>query len=67
MYPVAGGTARFPHLAFGPGAGISFGFFSWLQAVTVAPIEAYAVIHYLGYKWHAVYNPTAATSPHRAS
>ena len=38
MYPVAGGTARFPHLAFGSGAGISFGFFSYLQAVTVAPI-----------------------------
>ncbi|HET9899158.1 MAG TPA: APC family permease [Streptosporangiaceae bacterium] len=46
MFPVAGGTARFPHLAFGSGAGISFGFFSWLQAVTVAPIECYAVIRY---------------------
>lgn len=59
MYPVAGGTARFPHLAYGPGAGISFGFFSWLQAVTVAPIEAYAVIHYAYYFWHGIYNPTA--------
>jgi amino acid transporter len=59
MYPVAGGTARFPHLAFGPGAGISFGFFSWLQAVTVAPIEAFAVIHYAGYYWHAIYDPNA--------
>jgi amino acid transporter len=59
QYPVSGGTARFPHLAFGPGAGISFGFFSWLQAVTVAPIEAFAVIHYAGYKWHAIYDPNA--------
>jgi amino acid transporter len=59
MYPVAGGTARFPHLAFGPGAGISFGFFSWLQAVTVSPIEAYAVIHYAAYKWHGIYDPNA--------
>jgi amino acid transporter len=59
MYPVAGGTARFPHLAFGPGAGISFGFFSWLQAVTVAPIEAYAVIHYAAYWWHGIYDPNA--------
>src|SRR5260370_36839301 len=50
MYPVAGGTARFPHLAFGSVAGISFGFFSWLQAVTVAPIECYAVIRY-GQYW----------------
>ena len=33
MYPVAGGTARFPHFAFGGIAGMSFGFFSWLQAV----------------------------------
>ncbi len=59
MYPVAGGTARFPHLSYGPGAGISFGFFSWLQAVTVAPIEAYAVIRYASYYWHGIYNPTA--------
>ena len=43
MYPVSGGTARFPHFAFGSVAGISFGFFSWLQAVTVAPIECFAV------------------------
>ena len=59
MYPVAGGTARFPHLAYGPGAGISFGFFSFLQAVTVAPIEAYAVIRYAYYWWHGIYNPSA--------
>jgi amino acid transporter len=59
MYPVAGGTARFPHLAYGAGAGISFGFFSFLQAVTVAPIEAYAVIRYAYYFWHGIYNPTA--------
>ena len=38
MYPVSGGTARFPHFAFGSIAGISFGFFSFLQAVAVAPI-----------------------------
>src|SRR5271156_3324064 len=39
MYPVAGGTARFPHFAFGSVAGISFGFFSLVQAVTVAPVQ----------------------------
>jgi amino acid transporter len=50
MYPVSGGTARFPHFAFGSIAGISFGFFSWLQAVTVAPIECYAVMQY-GQYW----------------
>ena len=31
MYPVSGGTARFPHYAFGGVAGASFGWFSWLK------------------------------------
>jgi amino acid transporter len=56
MYPVAGGTARFPHFAFGSVAGISFGFFSWVQAVTVAPIECFAVMQYLAYYWHSIFN-----------
>src|SRR6266568_2771136 len=60
MYPVAGGTARFPHFAFGSVAGISFGFFSWLQAITVAPIECYAVMTYLSYYWHSIYHVNAA-------
>jgi amino acid transporter len=64
QYPVAGGTARFPHLAYGPGAGISFGFFSWLQAVTVPPIEAFAVIHYAGYWWHGIYNGNSGNVTH---
>ncbi len=68
MYPVAGGTARFPHLAFGSGAGISFGFFSWLQAVTVAPIETYAIERY-GQFWldaHNIniFNPTTGNVTH---
>jgi amino acid transporter len=46
MYPIAGGTARFPHLAFGGIAGGAFGWFSWLQAVTVAPIEVMAMLGY---------------------
>jgi amino acid transporter len=56
MYPVSGGTARFPHFAFGSVAGISFGFFSWVQAITVAPIECFAVMQYLSYYWHGVFN-----------
>jgi amino acid transporter len=58
LYPVAGGTARFPHLAFGSVAGASFGFFSWLQAITVAPVECYAVMTYGQYYWHSIFNPT---------
>ncbi|MFF4360817.1 APC family permease [Streptomyces sp. NPDC001604] len=52
MFPVAGGTARYPHYAFGGLAGLSFGWFSWLQAATVAPIEVEAMIGYAGHwKW----------------
>jgi amino acid transporter len=62
MYPIAGGTARFPHLAFGSVAGISFGFFSWLQAVTVAPIECFAVMQYGSYYFHGLYNSTTGVT-----
>jgi amino acid transporter len=58
MYPVSGGTARFPHFAFGSVAGIGFGFFSYVQAVTIAPIECYAFIQYASYYWHGLYNTT---------
>jgi amino acid transporter len=56
MYPVSGGTARFPHFAFGSGAGIGFGFFSYLQAVTIAPIECFAFMEYAAHFWPALYN-----------
>ena len=46
MFPVSGGTARFPHYAFGGLAGASFGWFSWLQAAGTAPIEVEAAIQY---------------------
>src|SRR5580704_17760231 len=62
MYPIAGGTARFPHLAYGSIAGISFGFFSWLQAVTVAPIECFAVMQYASYYWPGLYNSQKGVS-----
>jgi amino acid transporter len=60
MYPVSGGTARFPHFAFGAIAGMSFGFFSWLQAVTVAPIECFAVMNYGSHWWPALYDPNTS-------
>ncbi|MET8541926.1 APC family permease [Kitasatospora sp. NPDC004799] len=46
LFPVAGGTARYPHYAFGGFAGMSFGWFTWLQAATIAPIEVQAMINY---------------------
>jgi hypothetical protein len=35
-YPMAGGTARFPHLVFGSIPGFTAGWAAWLQAVTIA-------------------------------
>src|SRR5579864_6915184 len=58
MYPVSGGTARFPHFAFGSVAGIGFGFFSYVQAVTIAPIECFAFMQYASYYWPSLYNTT---------
>jgi amino acid transporter len=47
LFPVLGGTSRFPHYAFGSFAGATFGWASYLQAATVAPIEVLAAIQYL--------------------
>ncbi len=59
MYPVSGGTARFPHFAFGSMAGIGFAFFSYMQAVTVAPIECFAFMQYASYYWPGLFNAGA--------
>src|ERR1700733_15182515 len=56
MYPVAGGTARFPHFAFGGAAGYGFGFFAYLQCVTIAPIECFAFMQYAAHFWPSLYN-----------
>jgi amino acid transporter len=62
MYPVSGGTARFPHFAFGSAAGIGFGFFSYMQAVTVAPVECLAFTQYASYYWPGLFNATAGVT-----
>ena len=58
MFPVSGGTARFPHFAFGSVAGIGFGFFAYMQAVTIAPIECFAFMQYASYYWPGLYDST---------
>lgn len=68
MYPVSGGTARFPHYAFGGAVGASFGWFSWLQAATVAPIEVQAIINYAGHysfakSWLVIKQTAAGPQP----
>jgi amino acid transporter len=46
-YPVSGGTARFPHVAFGPFGGFTAGWMAWLGSVTIAPIEVEAALQYM--------------------
>jgi amino acid transporter len=47
LFPVSGGTSRFPHYAFGSFAGATFGWFAYIQAASVAPIEVLAAVQYL--------------------
>ncbi len=60
-YPVVGGTARFPRLAFGAITGFTAGWVAWLQAVTLAPIEVEASLGYLDHKWHGLVNETTGS------
>ena len=46
MYPVAGGSARFPRYAFGSLAGFTTGWIAFLGAVTVGPIMVEATLLY---------------------
>ncbi|GAC1510732.1 MAG: APC family permease [Ktedonobacteraceae bacterium] len=45
-YPVAGGSARFPHYVFGGLAGFMAGWMGWIYSVTLAPIEVEAALQY---------------------
>jgi amino acid transporter len=46
-YPVSGGTARFPYMAFGGLGGFTGGWMAFIQAVTIAPIEVEASLSHL--------------------
>jgi amino acid transporter len=63
IFNVSGGTSRFPHYAFGSLAGASFGWFSYLQAATVAPVEVLATVQYFStVSWASSwYDPTHNT------
>ncbi|MGI8753907.1 MAG: APC family permease [Acidimicrobiales bacterium] len=50
-YPLAGGTARYTFLTFGPLGGFFSGWVSWLQAVALAPVETVASLNYLSANW----------------
>lgn len=62
-YPLAGGTGRWPRLAFGSLGGFTAGWVAWLQAVTIAPIEVEAALSYLDHKWHGLINEAGALTP----
>jgi amino acid transporter len=62
LFPVSGGTSRFPHYAFGSLAGGTFGWFSYLQAATVAPIEVLAAVQYLSsFSWASSWYSSSGT------
>jgi amino acid transporter len=60
MFPVAGGSARFPHYAYGGLAGFTVGWIAWLGAVTTAPIEVEAALQYSTH-WVSWFTHTSAS------
>ena len=46
MHPVAGGSVRYPHFAFGSIVGFTIGWIVWAGACTVAPIQVMAALQY---------------------
>jgi amino acid transporter len=62
MYPVAGGSTRYPHFAFGSLAGFVIGWAVWVGAVTVAPIEVLAALQYLTHYFGFLTNTTAGVT-----
>src|SRR5215211_8051764 len=58
MYPVAGGSTRYPHFSFGSLAGFVIGWAVWVGAVTVAPIEVLASLQYLTHYFPFLTNTT---------
>src|ERR1700744_2662821 len=62
LFPVSGGTSRFPPYAFGSLAGGTFGWFSYLQAASVAPIEVLAAVQYLSsFSWASSWYSSTGT------
>jgi amino acid transporter len=46
MFPVSGGVARFPHVAFGTFASYTTGWILWVAVATTAPIEVEGALQY---------------------
>lgn len=67
MYPVAGGSARFPHYSHGSLVGFAIGWSTWLAAVATAPLEVEAMLqyatNYLGWLTHTSSGVVVLTIP----
>jgi amino acid transporter len=59
-FPVAGGSTRYPHYAFGSLAGLASGWFWYLGAVTVAPAEVEAALSYANNYFPGLINSAGA-------
>jgi amino acid transporter len=46
LFPVSGGPARYPHIAFGSFASYTSGWILWVACATVAPIEVEGALQY---------------------
>jgi amino acid transporter len=49
MYPVAGGSARYPLFSFGSTVGFAIGWIVWVGTCTVAPIQVLAALQYFSH------------------
>jgi amino acid transporter len=59
-YPLAGGTARWPRLAFGSLGGFTAGWVAWLGTVALSPLEVEAALSYLDHLWPGLITDTGA-------
>jgi amino acid transporter len=66
-YPVSGGTARFPFMAFGGLGGFTGGWMAFIQAVTIAPIEVEASLSHLQAKFPGGFDVYTASGTLRTS
>jgi amino acid transporter len=61
-YPVSGGTARFPHYAFGTLAGYTCGWMAWLGSALLAPVEVEAALTYANDKVSGLTHTSAGST-----
>ncbi|HET9255267.1 MAG TPA: APC family permease [Pseudonocardiaceae bacterium] len=62
-YPLAGGTARWPRVAFGSLGGFTAGWVSWLANAMLGPIEVEAALGYLDHQWHGLISGDGGLTP----